>query len=564
MQCTRRSRRDGAANIADSEESGLSAWWHRLHCEECCRAHAADLLMERAAAQMLGEPPPSESLAKTLAAVGCSASALSPENRGASRTALGRALALVGLGIFVTTLAQPDSIGESLVGAPQYPAATAQGVAGFWALVGLFWYLKPVAAVILESVPGLISRRRLCLFASVAGAALLWLLPGLSMRSSEIDKLFIGIGVNALLALASTILGGFLVEQAHRIGASGRLGALHLAAAHLAGLAAPILGLAAGRAAGPMVAAVLLAAFGIMAAFLLPEDAGAHSAPLVSRAANSAAAQSTPVRADGRSGVRISPSEPGGGEQNAARTTFPEPRVGARSALQPAATGEAEPGRRRSMAHCAAVRIAEQARILAGARGLWQVALLLLLVIGPSSFEALLTKQQATNGFLADQRLHLSWVAEAATLVSIFAYTILCRRVRLRSLLPAGILANAGGTLLYLAYAGRIGFAAAAAIEVVNGLAAALIVVTLFDLAVRAVPRQSPYLGYAILMSVANAARALSEVATASLSLSFATVVVLSAVCSALALFVVVRLPSALVTRREGEPVPGAAQWARG
>jgi hypothetical protein len=168
------------------------------------------------------------------------------------------------------------------------------------------------------------------------------------------------------------------------------------------------------------------------------------------------------------------------------------------------------------------------------------------------------------HGFSSAQRLHLSWVAEAATLISIIAYSIVCRKVRLRSLLPAGILGNAGGTLLYLAYAGPIDFTGAALIEVVNGISAALIVVTLFDLAIRAVPRQCPYLGYAILTSVTNAARAFSEVTTASLSFGFATVVVLSAICSVFALLVVTRLPFALTNRREGELLPGTTQWVRG
>ena len=390
------------------------SWLHRLQCAECRRAHAADRLVLRAAAQMRGEAPPADSLARTLAATGCSAVPASAEEL---RAALARALALVGVGIFATTLAEPEQIGRTLFGAPQFPAATAQGVAGFWALVGLFWYLKPMVALALEAVPGLASRRRLCLAGSAGGAAILWLLPWLQFHSPAALSPALGIGLNALLALASTILGGYLVEQAQRIGATGRLGALHQAALHLAALTAPVLGLVGGRVVAPPVAAALLGLFGLAAACLMPNGAGlAHR--------------------------RAGP--------------------------------------------------ADQVRSLGQARELWQVAALLLLVIGPSSFTALLDKQQSLHGFSTGDRLHLTWIAEAATLASILAYTALCRRVNLRSLLPVGILANAGGTLLYLAYAGPLSFAAAAAIEIVNGLAAALIIVTLFDLAVRAVPRQCP------------------------------------------------------------------------
>src|SRR5579872_5157827 len=476
----RRELRPGACKEPAREAgSGLVAWWHRLRCEACRRADAVDGVIARGAAQMRSEPVPSESLARALAAAGCAAPPFTPT---AGRAGLARTLALVGVGIVATSLAQSDRIAPSLFGPAQHPGATAQGIAGFWALVGLFWYLKPVAALLLETNGALLSRRTLVLLASVGGAALLWLLPILSPHLAGGAAMAVAIGMNALLALASTILGGYLIEQAQRIGASGRLGALHQAAAHVAGMAAPLLGLAAGRVAGPAVAAGLLLAFGVTAALLLP-----HSGP-----------------------------------------------------TRPA-------------------RVREQVRRLSSARELWQVALLLLLVIGPSSFEALLTRQQDLHGLTAVQRLHLNWIGEAATLLSIAAYALLCRSVSLKSLLPAGILANAGGTLLYLAYAGPLGFAGAAAIEAINGLAAALIVVTLFDLAVRAVPSACPYLGYAVLMSVNNAARALSEVTMASLSLSFATVVALSAVCSVLALLVVVRLPAALIARREGEPLPASA-----
>jgi len=66
------------------------------------------------------------------------------------------------------------------------------------------------------------------------------------------------------------------------------------------------------------------------------------------------------------------------------------------------------------------------------------------------------------------------------------------------------------------------------------------------------------YLGYAILMSVHNLALSMSNVVTASLRLPFPSVVMLSALCSTFALAVVVRLPSALISRREGEPGSGS------
>jgi hypothetical protein len=323
------------------------------------------------------------------------------------------------------------------------------------------------------------------------GAALLWMLPALPLHALRGHTPAIGIAVNAMLALASTILGGYVVEQAHRIGASGRLGALHQAAGHLGAMAAPLLGIAAGGILAPPVAAALLALFGLMAAIVLPGDSPASN-------------RNRPVG------------------------------------------------------------IASHLVALGRARELWQVTAMLLLIFGAFSFDALLTRQQQVQGFSPGQRLHLNGIAQGATLASILAYAVLCRRVRLQSLLPAGILANAAGTLLYLAYTGPLSFPVAEAIEVINGLASALIVVTLFDLAIRAVPRQCVYLGYAIVMSVSNLAHSLSEVITAALPFGFAQIILLSAFSSMLALLVVVRLPFALVNRREGEPLPPIAQMAPG
>ncbi len=487
MTCEREHNR----TVPAAEQNALLAWAHRLRCDACRSAHQVDRLIDRGSAQMRNESIPADSLSMTLSAAGCGPEAGTAYGRRAARAELSRALALVGVGIFATTLAQPEQIGRSLFGAPQFPSASAQGVAGFWALLGIFWYLKPVAALLFQSMPGLATRRTVCLVATSFGAAVLWMLPSLRMHAPTSLTPAIGIGVNALLVLASTILGGYLVEQAQRIGASGRLGALHQGVAHLAAMTAPVLGLAAGRAVGPPVAAALLVLFGVMAALLMT-----RAAPLPRKAAG----------------------------------------------------------------------VVPQIRALGQAVELWQVAAMLLLVNGVSSFDALLAKRQAMEGFSSIEQHQLLFLAEGATLISILAYAILCRRLRLKSLLPAGIVANAGGTMLYLAYTGSVSFAFACAIEIVNGLAAALILVTLFDLAVRAVPRHCAYLGYAVLMSVANIARASSEIATAtlSLSLSFASIIVLSATCSALALLVVVRLPRTLVTRREGEPAAGAASWARG
>src|SRR2546422_379700 len=144
----------------------------------------------------------------------------------------------------------------------------------------------------------------------------------------------------------------------------------------------------------------------------------------------------------------------------------------------------------------------------------------------------------------------LSFFSGAFGLVGAFLYGVLCRRLPLRWLLALGIALSALGTLGYLFY--RSGMAAAL-IEGENGLLVTLAELALMDLAARATPRGSEGLGFALMMSVRNAALAVSDIFGSWLierhQVSFFSLVWLNAGTTALVLLAVAVLARGVVGR---------------
>ena len=133
-----------------------------------------------------------------------------------------------------------------------------------------------------------------------------------------------------------------------------------------------------------------------------------------------------------------------------------------------------------------------------------------------------------------------------------FLYAFLCPKFRLRVLLYLSITASALGSLGYLFYRSAT---AATLVESENGLIAAFVTLALMDLAARATPRGSEALGFALMMSVLNAAQSLSDVFGSWLMdqhhVSFFKLVWLNAGTTAVVLFVIPLLPSALIESRD-------------
>lgn len=524
-------RADDTGSVCDGEggrrNASLNAvrfgvWLRGLRCAECRQEYRAEQRMARGLAQMQAACLPDAVLGRMLDALGLPPlPGLSAEERGLLKARLRGVLLLIGLILFVTTLAQPELIGRAVIEKRWFGGITPDALANarLWLGVGLFWYLKPLFALLAPIVIRSAQAQRAGLAASALSAACLWLLLPVASSGMWMGVLLVGIG--AMLALASTLMGGLLVEQGQRMGATGRLGALHAGAIFLARLAgAGFVGLAATPTMNRVAlgAAVLLAAFTLLYWRLTRKPNEEASIPL-----------------NGTGGItqKMSAASPVDGTVTGAKAG----RASARAAILP------------------------DLRVLLRAKNVWGVAGIAFLLYAAPNFTALQSQENIRLGFSAATQDGLDFVGAACGLLGVGGYLILCRRAALQTLLRAGIVCNALGTLLYMGYAS---VATAFFIEGANGLLSALLFAMLFDLAIRAIPRRQAMLGYAFLTGVFAFASHVSNVfgswLNVGLGWNFAQIVGLSAGLGVPALLVVAALPAALLDRREGKINVGATR----
>ena len=143
------------------------------------------------------------------------------------RAALIHAGIVIGAGVLATTLAQTGVLAhlplQNLLKNELHETRTASAAFFFWA--SLAWYLKPLAGIVTDAFPVFGSRRRSYILLSAGCAALAWF--GLAVTPHDYHAfLRIAIVINVFMVIASTVIGGFLVETAHAISGSGRLTAI--------------------------------------------------------------------------------------------------------------------------------------------------------------------------------------------------------------------------------------------------------------------------------------------------------------------------------------------------
>ena len=146
-----------------------------------------------------------------------------PEN---NRTLLTAAIVIV-VGVIATTLAQPQVLAriplQNLLKNELHVDRSANAAFFFWA--GLAWYFKPFAGIFTDAFPILGSRRKSYILISTTLAVLSWI--GLCVTPHEYSKLlWMCIFINAFMVVASTVIGGYMVEIAQAKSASGRLTAV--------------------------------------------------------------------------------------------------------------------------------------------------------------------------------------------------------------------------------------------------------------------------------------------------------------------------------------------------
>jgi len=130
-------------------------------------------------------------------------------------------------GVFATTLAQTEVLArlplQNLLKNELHADRTANAAFFFWA--GIAWYLKPLAGILTDAFPLFGSRRKSYVFISSILAALAWFAL-IATRHEYRNLLIVVIVINTFMVVASTTVGGYMVETAQATSGSGRLTAI--------------------------------------------------------------------------------------------------------------------------------------------------------------------------------------------------------------------------------------------------------------------------------------------------------------------------------------------------
>ena len=150
---------------------------------------------------------------------------------------------MVGLGAFVTTIAQPGVIGrlplQLLLKNELH--FTAQILAAFMVVATFAWNVKPLAGIMSDAFPLFGTRRRHYMLLGAGMAAVCWFLMGVVPRS-YLPLLLTAFGANAFMVIASTVMGGLMVEAGQKYGISGRVTSIRQALQSAVSLGNGILG----------------------------------------------------------------------------------------------------------------------------------------------------------------------------------------------------------------------------------------------------------------------------------------------------------------------------------
>ena len=137
---------------------------------------------------------------------------------------------LVAAGAFATTIAQVKSVGrlpiQTLLKGHYHFNATQ--IATFMGIAVFAWNLKPFAGILTDAFPLFRTRRRHYMMLSAGAAALCWLVMGLVYGHYSV-LLGAAVALNIFMVIASTVMGGLMVEAGQRYDAAGRITSLRQA-----------------------------------------------------------------------------------------------------------------------------------------------------------------------------------------------------------------------------------------------------------------------------------------------------------------------------------------------
>src|SRR5215467_4913149 len=150
---------------------------------------------------------------------------------------------MVGLGAFVTTIAQPAVIGrlplQLLLKNELH--FNAQMLAAFLVVTTFAWNVKPLAGILSDAFPLFGTRRRHYMLLGSGLAALCWFLTGVVPRTYW-PLLLATFGANTFMVIASTVMGGLMVEAGQKYAISGRISAIRQALQSIVSVGNGVLG----------------------------------------------------------------------------------------------------------------------------------------------------------------------------------------------------------------------------------------------------------------------------------------------------------------------------------
>ncbi|HWF77663.1 MAG TPA: MFS transporter, partial [Caulobacteraceae bacterium] len=207
-----------------------------------------------------------------------------------------------------------------------------------------------------------------------------------------------------------------------------------------------------------------------------------------------------------------------------------------------------------------------QLKQIATAGPMWAAGgLIALFYIAPGFTTALFYRQQNELHMLPPAQGLLSTAAALSGIAGAITYAIACRQLKLRTLM---IIALSLATVTTLGYVFYDSVPRAYAIATVNTFCEAMATTALVDLSVRATPRGSEGLGYALMISINNLARLgtdfLGSTMLDKLHLPFSTLVLINAATTAIAVPLVMLMPAVLVMRRETDSLEPVEQLVGG
>src|SRR5215469_11556429 len=178
---------------------------------------------------------------------------------------------LIVVGVIATTLAQPQVLGRIPITnmMKNEMHVSRADSAGFFFLIGLPWYFKPLAGVLTDAFPIFGTRRKSYLVISGVLATLAWV--GIYFTPHRYGALlWMCLLLSTFMTVASTVVGAFMVEIAQATGGSGRLSAIRqMTQMVVTFIAGPASGYLASIYFGVTAAACGLAMFLIVPATLL-------------------------------------------------------------------------------------------------------------------------------------------------------------------------------------------------------------------------------------------------------------------------------------------------------